>query len=328
MSANAPSRERSRPRENARVRDTGAIIVTHSRAELARACAERVLDEVDRRKVVVVVNDPASAPRAELDWLLANIGNVIVNDVPRGYGANVNEGARRLQGRCRYYLVANDDVQPARGMISALWSALERDTRAGVAAPRLVDADGVRQVVAYRFPSVGSELASALIVPARVKRRLWDRFVLGDDVERFWVAGAVFLVRAAAFDDVDGFDEQFFMYSEETDLVYRMGQRGWSAVVCDEAEAVHLGAESTSARRYRRMIGVSRRNYIRKHWRRRDRLALLAFLPPAYVWNSLYVLARIASNPSSFRAKLALWAAHWDTRTAPRLPGSSRRAGA
>jgi GT2 family glycosyltransferase len=150
--------------------------------------------------------------------------------------------------------------------------------------------------------------------------------VLGNGASSFWVVGAVMLVRATAFDEVGGFDETFFLYSEETDLSVRMRERGWTALACDDAVASHLGAESTGGRQYRHLMGLSRRRYIQKHWRRRDRLALSALLPVVHVWNTVYVLGRIVFTPRSFRAKRTLWAAHWDNRTGPRVRDSWRRA--
>jgi N-acetylglucosaminyl-diphospho-decaprenol L-rhamnosyltransferase len=299
--------------------DTGAIIVTHRRADLAWACVEQVLADVDARLVVVVVNDPRNAPEPDLDRLEANVGLVVLNDGPRGYGANVNEGVRRLEGRCRYYLVLNDDVLPAAGTICALKAALEDDPTAAVAAPRLIDAGGIAQPIAYRFPSLGSELAAALMLPARLKRRVSRRFVLSHDPgSPVWLAGAILLIRAEAFHAVHGFDERFFLYCEETDLALRMRQRGWSAIPCESVMAVHLGAESTASRSYRRVMGVSRWKYVQKHWSRRDRLALPGLLMLAHLWNSLYVAGRIVVQPWTFRAKLSLWIAHWENRTGPR----------
>jgi GT2 family glycosyltransferase len=302
----------------ARLTDTGAVIVTHARADLARACAERVLETIDPRLLVVVVNDPGNAPEPELEWLNTNVGRLVCNESPRGYGANVNKGVSCLRDRCGYYLVLNDDVLPGYGTIAALRAVLEDDPAAAVVAPRLVDAEGLPQQVAYRFPSLASELVSALILPARVQRQLWRRFIEGTGDSNTWFVGAALFVRAAAFDDAGGFDERFFLYSEETDLLLRLRRRGWSALQCDQAVAVHLGAGSTADRRYRRLIGVSRSKYIRKHWPRRERAALAALLPLAYAWNSLYVLMRIVLAPWSFRAKLSLWEAHWESRTAPR----------
>jgi GT2 family glycosyltransferase len=302
----------------ARLTDTGAVIVTHARADLARACAERVLETIDPRLLVVVVNDPGNAGEPELEWLDANVGCLMCNRSPRGYGANVNQGVSRLRDRCGYYVVLNDDVQPEHGTIAALRAAFEDDPAVAVVAPRLVDAEGLPQQVAYRFPSLVSELVSALILPARVQRPLWRRFIEGTGDSNTWFVGAALLIRGEAFDDVSGFDERFFLYSEETDLLYRLRARGWSARQCDDAVAVHLGAGSTADGNCRRLIGVSRSKFIRKHWPRRERVVLAALLPLAYAWNSLYVLARIVVAPRSFRAKLSLWAAHWESRTAPR----------
>jgi N-acetylglucosaminyl-diphospho-decaprenol L-rhamnosyltransferase len=299
--------------------DTGAIIVTHRRADLARACAERVLTEVDRRLIVVVVNDPRHASESDLEWLGVNVGLVVFNQRLRGYGANVNEAARHLRGRCQYYLVLNDDVLPAGGTIAALRAALESDPTVAIAAPQLIDSHGVPQPVAYQFPSIGSELTAALMLPAHLTRWLWDRFVLGGGSgAQVWLAGAILLVRATAFHEIEGFDEQFFLYCEETDLAFRMADRGWSAALCAGISAVHLGAESTGDRRYRHLMGLSRRRYVRKHWRRRERTALPVLLALVYAWNSIYVLGRIVLEPASLRSKLSLWQAHWESRTAPR----------
>jgi N-acetylglucosaminyl-diphospho-decaprenol L-rhamnosyltransferase len=307
---------------NANMTDTAAVIVTHRRADLARACVEAVACELDPASIVVVVNDPGAVPHSDLNWLSSHIGSTLLNSESRGYGANVNAGVRTLAGGYRYYVILNDDVLPAPGCISTLREALERTPTAALAGPRLTDRSGDLQATSFRFPSVASELASAIILPAKVQRWLWLRTVSGGisvspvDAD-VWLLGAALMIRAAAFEQVNGFDERFFLYSEETDLAYRMKAHGWSSCACSEASAVHTGAQSTGNRRYRRLLGVSRWRYVRKHWTFPRRACLLALLSLAYLWNFAYVAARIALRPRSFRDKLALWAAHWDQRPVP-----------
>ena len=77
---------------------------------------------------------------------------------------------------------------------------------------------------------MSSELVSTLILPALVQQPLWTRYVLGG-YDDFWVVGAMFVIRADVFHDVGGFDEQFFLYSEETDLDFRIRERGWAAAI-------------------------------------------------------------------------------------------------
>jgi N-acetylglucosaminyl-diphospho-decaprenol L-rhamnosyltransferase len=57
--------------------------------------------------------------------------------------------------------------------------------------------------------------------------------------------GAALLARRAAFEDVRGFDEAFFLYAEETDLMARWRQRGWSVLYEPAAEIVHEGGRSS-----------------------------------------------------------------------------------
>jgi N-acetylglucosaminyl-diphospho-decaprenol L-rhamnosyltransferase len=334
-----PSSGESRRRVNrvpltpaiSKIGDTAAVIVTHRRAELARACAELVAEELDLASIVVVVNEPCGAPQSDLGWLMANVGSTLLNSTARGYGANVNAGVRELAGRYDYYLVMNDDVMPTTGAISKLRETLERGPETALTGPRLVDGSGHLQATAFRFPTIPSELASAIILPSRIQNWLWRKIVSGEGTASsadVWLVGAALLIRASAFHEVNGFDERFFLYSEETDLAYRMRLRGWSSCACDEAVAVHMGAQSTAERRYRRLPGTSRWRYLRKHWPLARRVSLLGLLSLTYLWNSAYVTVRIVLQPRSFRAKLRLWAAHWSRRPFPAVrPLAQRMAG-
>jgi GT2 family glycosyltransferase len=57
--------------------------------------------------------------------------------------------------------------------------------------------------------------------------------------------GSVLLVRREAADTVGLFDEDFFMFSEETDWCYRFRQAGWKVLFTPDAEFVHVGGAST-----------------------------------------------------------------------------------
>jgi GT2 family glycosyltransferase len=59
--------------------------------------------------------------------------------------------------------------------------------------------------------------------------------------------GAAFLLRREAFDDIGPFDEQFFLFSEETDWCYRLHEAGWEVLFYPCAEAVHVGGASWRA---------------------------------------------------------------------------------
>ncbi len=61
---------------------------------------------------------------------------------------------------------------------------------------------------------------------------------------------ACLLIRRDAADAVGLFDEQFFMFSEETDLLYRFRAAGWKVWFLPEAEVVHVGGATHGGRMF------------------------------------------------------------------------------
>jgi GT2 family glycosyltransferase len=61
-----------------------------------------------------------------------------------------------------------------------------------------------------------------------------------------WVSGAFFLTRRALFNEVGGFDEKYFMYTEEVDLCWRIVDKGFSVWYLPKWSIIHLGGASSS----------------------------------------------------------------------------------
>jgi GT2 family glycosyltransferase len=64
-----------------------------------------------------------------------------------------------------------------------------------------------------------------------------------------WVLGAALVIRREAFEEVGGFDESFFMYSEEVDFCYRVRSRGWETHFAPVTDVTHEGSASTRQQR-------------------------------------------------------------------------------
>ena len=283
--------------------------MTHQRLDLTRRCVESLSRELDGSQIVVIINCPDSATGDDLTWLRTRVGSVVLNRHLLGYGANVNEGTRHLPEASRYCLVLNDDALVETGAISILREALDSRPQMGF-ADQLIDEEGRPLLSRARFPSPTSELVGVLLAPARVEERLARRFVdlpdTGDDDVPAWPIGAAFLTRLDAFRQVGGFDESYFLYSEETDLAFRLAARGWGSCFCPDAIVVHIGAQSTSGGRGRE-LGLSRWRYIRGHWTWQARSLFMPLLAVAYLWNTFYVIARIAASPTRYREKVSWW---------------------
>jgi N-acetylglucosaminyl-diphospho-decaprenol L-rhamnosyltransferase len=168
----------------------------------------------------------------------------------RGYGAAANQAI----GRCTapFILLLNSDTVLQRGALEAIGDYLERHPRAGILGPRLRSRDGTLQRSCFPFPTpllpfIGQRPLVRFLTRIPVVR---DRHVTAwahDTPRRVpWVVGAALGIRREAFSEVGGFDESFHMYSEETDLCYRLGAAGWETHFAPVTDITHAGSASTS----------------------------------------------------------------------------------
>jgi N-acetylglucosaminyl-diphospho-decaprenol L-rhamnosyltransferase len=89
-----------------------------------------------------------------------------------------------------------------------------------------------------------------------------------------WVLGAALLVRTECHKQLSGWDESFFLYSEETDFSLRAADAGWQTVYEPAAVVTHIGGQSGRSPRLHTMQIVNR---VRVYARRHGRLASWAY---------------------------------------------------
>ena len=109
---------------------------------------------------------------------------------------------------------------------------------------RQMTSDGELWPSLHRFPSVPRALAQALTSErwpgvGRARRAGLDPNAYAREGRFDWTTGAVLAVRREAFEAVGGFDERFFLFSEETDLCKRIQDAGWEAHFEPQISFVH-----------------------------------------------------------------------------------------
>ena len=171
-----------------------------------------------------------------------------------GLGAGLNAGM--LAAPARYHLLINSDAWLVENALERLVAFADAHEAAAVVAPRLRNPDGTLQRSVRGFPTLW-RLATEYFFLRKLAPRshAFNAYYAGDfdhgsarSVE--WVMGSCFLVRRAAADQVGMFDEDFFLFSEETDWLYRFHQAGWAVWFTPDAEAVHVGGASHGGRMY------------------------------------------------------------------------------
>jgi N-acetylglucosaminyl-diphospho-decaprenol L-rhamnosyltransferase len=196
---------------------------------------------------------------------------VVVIEVGRnaGFGAANNLAIARATGE--FVLLLNTDAFVRPGAVAALVGYLRDHPRTAVVGPRLLNADGSLQRSCYKFPSPARAFCEHALLTAAFpnNRLLGDYRAWPHDAEREveFVIGACMLVRRSAIEQVGGFDERFFMYSEETDWCRRFRDAGWAVAFTPAAEVVHLngGSGRRQPDRVFNEFRLSAERYVRKH---------------------------------------------------------------
>lgn len=166
-----------------------------------------------------------------------------------GYGRAVNRAVTQAAPEGEFVVVANPDVVWSPGSIDVLVQAAQRWPRAATLGPLIRDPDGSVYPSARHRPGFIRGGMHA-VVGFIWKRNPWSKVYRQEHLEPSeravdWLSGACLLVRRAAFDEVGGFDERYFMYMEDVDLGERLGRAGWHNIYVPSAEVLHDKGHST-----------------------------------------------------------------------------------
>ncbi len=192
----------------------------------------------------------------------------VVEQGNRGMGAGNNRGIRETDAPLLCLL--NSDAWFLGDGLERLAAFAEAHPRAAVVGPRLQNPDGTLQRSVRGFPTLWGlateylflrKLApgSTLLNPLYAGGFAHDRVREAD-----YLYAACLLVRREAVDEVGGFDEAFFMFSEETDWCRRFRDAGWQVLFTPDAEVVHVGGASHGGRLFRENVRGQLR-FLAKH---------------------------------------------------------------
>ena len=217
-------------------------------------------------EIIVVDNDSRDgsfevlSEHAETQgWCKNNRVRVLQSGVNGGFGAGNNFGitAGLSDGsKPDYVYILNSDAFPAKDAIVKLISHLESDKRSGLAGSYIHGEDGNTHLTTFRFPSILGEFEGAINF-GPVSRLLRNNIVRIETPQKTcnvdWLAGASLLIRQNVLEEVGLFDENFFLYFEETDLSRRARLAGYSTAFVRESEVAHVGSASTGMKTWDRV---------------------------------------------------------------------------
>jgi N-acetylglucosaminyl-diphospho-decaprenol L-rhamnosyltransferase len=247
------------------MRAVDVVVVSYDSSNELRGCVEPLL-ALPGVHVVVVDN-------ASTDDSLGVVADLPLERIALerngGFGHGCNVGWRR--GGSPFVLFLNPDARIDEASVERLVTLLEETPRAGAAAPRITHADGALDYSQRRFPRIRSTYARAFFLHRLFPRASWtDELVREPDAYSRpgfpeWVSGACILVRRTVLEELDGFDEGFFMYCEDIDLCRRIRASGRELLFEPAARVEHRGGASAPRTGLLPVLAASRLRYAAKH---------------------------------------------------------------
>ena len=229
--------------------EVAAVVVTYDALPWIEPC----LDSLRGVETVVVDNGSRDGTA---DFVRKGYPEVrLIEAENRGLGAGWNIGLRATDSR--YVLLLNADAWLVEGALDRLVDFARTRPRAAVLGPRLLNQDGTLQRSVRGFPTLWRLATEYLFLRKLAPGSMaLNGFYAGgfdhDEVREVEVVmGACMLVRRDAVDEVGYCDEDYFLFSEETDWCYRFRSAGWEVVFFPGAECVHVRGAAHAGRLYR-----------------------------------------------------------------------------
>lgn len=241
------------------------VVVSYNSAENLRDCVEPLAGHAS---IQVIVVDNASA-----DNSLDTVSDLPLLAIPLstngGFAVGCNAGWRR--GHAPVVVFLNPDARIDAPDVLRLAAALEARPDAAAVGPRLIGDDGHLHYSQRRFPRARTTWAQALFVHRVLPGRPWTDELVRDPraYERAgspdWVSGACLMVRRDALAAAGGFDEGFFLYSEEADLCRRLRRAGHEVLFEPAVTCTHVGGASAPRAGLLPVLAESKARFAAKH---------------------------------------------------------------
>jgi hypothetical protein len=205
------------------------VIVNFNGGEKLIRCLASVVPSLPFGAELIVVDNASSDGSADKASALFPGLKIVRSTTNDGFGAGANLGATRARGDCLIFLNPDTLVEP--GWVEGLLTLLARDPQAGLATSKILQLD------TGRVSGCGNAIHITGLTLARGMGASPEAFREVEPVDA--VSGASFAVRRDLFEELGGFDEDFFLYVEDTDLSMRARLAGWRCLFAPESVVYH-----------------------------------------------------------------------------------------
>ncbi len=229
------------------------VMVNFNQAHYTAQCLNSIQKAPPRVSYEIILVDNASSDGSP-DELEAHYSYVKMVRSPKngGIAGGNNLGIKAAQGK--FVLLLNNDTVVMPGSIDQTITFLKAHPDAAGVGGNLLNEDGSFQSGYLNFHTLGSVFLSQTKL-GQLFQPYYPSHPRGKSLKVVdWISTAFMLFRRDALEMVGLVDKEYFIYSDETDLQYRLRQAGWKIYYLPEIETIHFGGKALNPWRRRRLV--------------------------------------------------------------------------
>jgi GT2 family glycosyltransferase len=242
-------------------------IIHHSRIDLTINCIKSICEPRLKIQICLIDNNPQDRIKQIIASKFPHI-DIVVNAYPQGFGFNQNMIMERYKGKYRAFMSLNNDTILKSSAIFLLYDYLFKDKFIGAVCPQMVDKHDNPQASYGPIPDAMTHILRIInlkkILRIEIVRNILYKYIrlLPNFVQQYLrakdgytstreiprISGACVLFKEKAILDVGGYDERFYMYSEDSDWSIRAKNKNFLLYLVTPAKVMHYVGASGSVK--------------------------------------------------------------------------------
>jgi len=169
--------------------------------------------------------------------------NLIINTENLGYAGGYNTGLKGIKEEL--ICLINNDIRVTKNWLPPIINFFKNNSNTGIVQPHILDE---KDPSSFEYAGAAGGYIDRFGYPF-CRGRIFDQIEQDQgqyegNQNIFWASGACLFIRNALFQELDGFDEDFFMHQEEIDLCWRANNAGSEVYCVGDSKVYHLGGAS------------------------------------------------------------------------------------
>jgi len=218
---------------------TAVVILNYNGVNYLKRFLQTVIENSTNCLIAVIDNNSNDGSVALLEHDYPDVQLILLNK-NYGFSGGYNKGLAKVQAD--NYILLNSDVEVTPGWTEHMIQFMRSHPEVAICQPKILS---LQQKNTFDYAGAAGGYLDILGYPfcrGRIFNHLEkDQGQYNDNRIIFWAGGACFFIRANVFEELGGFDEDFFAHMEEIDLCWRSQRAGYQTAYVGGSHIYHLG---------------------------------------------------------------------------------------